>query len=769
MTRLARETLVLQPRATTSAAGELAPLGPREVVTHGPFRGLDALDLMQSGLASKRWVGLAPTSATTKTGRRFARNLVVALVKRLLATWYDVKVEKKTPGLDGPIKGALLLLTPHTGIDDPPLVYANIWRQMPAIPVATEGVFVETGTKSAMRILGGFPVPDTINISGASDEIDLLAVQVTSALRRAEASPGGYGNVGIHVAGEILRDDKDAIGANSLIGRVLALKPDTRLIAVVPRGLNGSPMSRAGQTQFPTPAAAIAAYGSDLVHNFKRFPFRSLWHGAVKERRQVTIELHDVTEQLRAAGSVRAQNLILEQLGNKPCAKTGRINPAWYVPRRHDDPRPLETFATPERPRPELRAIDASKAAIVADACMAHVRAIARVNELTRDTALADLGLDSLTISDHVVPWVNTTYGRHFTTAEAFVTVGDIIDAATGALPAMAGRELKPVSQAFLEQTRGVEPARARGANNALQDFVQMVRATPQRIVLVDETMGEVTAAQLASLVSLLLPDLEKTDRRVGLLMQNGAVSTATQLALALAGKTPVMLDPSWTDDQLRCAMEVSGATRVLTSQTMIRRLKAQKRASDTTARASDAKNQVVDVARTPFPSVEERFFPIEQVLRDASDWRALTAGLFFDRRLKSMERRARQISGDAPAAVFVQHDAAGAHSIVRSHAQLAASLAELAKKLDLTTGDVILHLAPACEESSHLAGLLPAVASVPAVCVDDPRHIATAAELGRLRGATVAVASHTTLAELARENPTLAARARLAVTGGDE
>lgn len=746
MTQALRDKLAFLPAQTPSNAGDLVPvtqIAPRKPIPAGPFRGLDTLDVQRAGLAYKRWVGMEPVTATEKGNCRTVRNIAVAVVKRLLAIWYDVKVEKKTSGLDGPIKGALLLVTPHTGLDDPPLVYANIWRLLPAMPVATEGVFAEFGSKRAMSILNGLPVPDARDLGGAGDEVDLLAVQIASALRQAESSPKGYLNVGVHVAGEILRDNKDRIDANSLVAKVLALKPDTKLIAVVPRGLNGSPMSRAGQSQFPSPADAVSAYGRDLIYNLRHFPLRTIFKGAVKERRKVTIELHDVTEQMRNAGSVRAQNLILEELGNKPDPITGTPNPAWYVPRRYDDPRPYEAFATPERPRYELRAIDESKAAHIKDACLDRLTELANTSvKLERETALADLGLDSLTICDHVLPWVNSLFGRNFTTAEAFVTVGDVIDAATGALPCIAGRELKSASAAFAEQVKHAESAQVPDVSNVVQSFFRTVRTTPQRIVLVDEHAGEVTAAQLASLVSLVLPDIEKVPGdRVGMLMQNGILASATQLAVMIAGKTPVMADATWTDAQLDSALKLAGATHVLTSQSMIRRLKSQKRKADTDALVAGKLSSIakrMDKSRTPFPSVEERFVPVEQMLRDASDYRAVTGGMFFNKRLKLMERRASQISSDSAAAYFIKYDGAQVQLVPQSHSQLMGAIKDMTAKLALKTNDVILHTTPTSDESAHIAGMLAPATGIPVVTVEDPNHVAITAELSRNYGATV-------------------------------
>ncbi len=83
--------------------------------------------------------------------------LAVEATRRLMSLWYDVTVIKKTPGLDGPIRGALIMLGPHTGYDDPPLVNANIFRLLPASPVAHEALFTATGVKTVMGAGHGNP------------------------------------------------------------------------------------------------------------------------------------------------------------------------------------------------------------------------------------------------------------------------------------------------------------------------------------------------------------------------------------------------------------------------------------------------------------------------------------------------------------------------------------------------------------------------------------------------------------------------------------
>ncbi len=132
------------------------------------------------------------------------------------------------------------------------------------------------------------------------------------------------------------------------MGAVLALRPETRVIAVATQGMMGSPVSIVRNNGELTASTDISAYATDALYNWRHI------HRTTKERRKVSIEISDVTDAIKAQPGVRAQNAVLEHLFNRVDPRTGTINPSWYVPRRYDDPRPAGPYELPPLKAPQL-------------------------------------------------------------------------------------------------------------------------------------------------------------------------------------------------------------------------------------------------------------------------------------------------------------------------------------------------------------------------------------------------------------------------------
>lgn len=734
------------PRAAPSVGtAASAPAGAPAPATTPPLAGRTA---------PKRRIGMSPVPPPPPPEVRNSwwRDALGGAVGKVIGLFYDVNVVNQVAS-DGPIHGAITLFVPHTGLDDPPTVMSALWRSLHLIPLVTEGMRFAPGMKPMMDLAHAIPVPDTTNPAGTEDEIDLLVDQVAAALRAGH-------NVAWWPAGEIMRSGDEKIGGDALLSRVLEKAPEARILVAQQKGLYGTPFSYPGNgDRFPDFSTAIGGYARDVLHNLSHL------RRPVKARRPVTLTLTDCTAPLKALKTPVERNDFLDRIALAPDPQTGTSNPPRRYPIAYDDPRGIEVLSDIPSPKVHtgLRLTPEQRAPIAA-AVRAHLADVAGVAEdkLGADgTRLAELGLDSLAIGEHVVNWLNEKYGRSFEPAAAFQTIGDVIEGATGELSELTGLELTPPSAAWTAQRAAGQPGQPRGpaevpakAATALEAFAQKARAEPSRVVAWDELLGEKTNAELAALVLLLGDHLrDLPGRRIGALVPSSVTGTAVSLACQAAGKTLVPLDPSWSDAEAKQAMDTAGVEKIILPQKVIRELKARKLRDDREAIKAGKKTPAevdADIAVTPFGSIETRFVALDEITRNLGQVETLAANALTRRTLGLLERHAKGRAGSEAIMLFGRSAGGRMQPVTCSHGQVLDEARSMTRTLKLNTGDVVLGLAPSANRVGYVAGLLPAVTGVPGVLADDPRGSAVSAALANLRGASVLVAPPAAAAGLA-------------------
>ena len=742
--------------------GALVTQTARPVVQSGPFKGLDALDVEAATLNRKKWIGIDPVTKNEKPATvagGFLRRVLTGVTRGIFATRYDVAVTKDDRittdlALRGPIKGALVMLTPHTGYDDPGVVYASIAPFIPCRPVGTEALFTQPGLKDIMRSIGGLPVPISDSPLGVKDEINLLAVQITSALRRGE-------NVGLHPSGRLIRGNNELIGSNSLVQRVLELMPEARLISVNTVGLGGSEFTRAFNAGKQASIGKGAHALIDAVKHNLTHPWQTGFR-LFKARREVDIDVRDVTDTFKAAGSTVEQNRILEEMADRPHPVFGGANPYIHVPARGDDRSGVHVYTVDATSNVTASnvVVDPAAVAKIEEQVLAQIARLAKIapDKLEREQRLSDLNLDSLTLNNDVMVWLNKAFDRNFITPEGFVTVQDVIDGATGVLSPIAGIEFREVSEAFkLQAATAGKTAIPDGARSTVDAFIKQVLANPKRVIAVDEVIGEYTYEDLAVLVALIRPDIAKIEgNHVGLLFPNSVMSTAVQLALAFEGKSCAMLNAQWNDQQGSSAMNLAGVDAILTAQGAVRALKGKKEREDAERVQKGQLTQAQvdsDPANTPFPSLEERFLVVDNYLRQLPLMRVLADGkLRKGKMLRQLVVDASKLDSTREiAALFTSGSSGNPKGIAYRHEQVMQSANALAKAFDLQKNDVLLHLAPSFHLVGFTAGNMATMMGVASVNVPNPQLAAIAAELGKIRQATIVVGTPSLLNALAK------------------
>jgi acyl-CoA synthetase (AMP-forming)/AMP-acid ligase II len=693
---------------------------------------------------------------------------------------------------DGPIRGAVCLMLGHTGFDDPGRAVAYTWDKLRLIPAVTERVRYAPFMKLAMNAVDALSVPDTTNPAGAQAEIDVLVRQMADLIEQGH-------NIGWYPAGEIMklltkgeeRVWEERIDGHQLLGLLLAELerrgvPPPPMLTLTQKGGNGTAFTRAGNgDQRPELGAGIHEHAGGVLENIFKHPFKTLRHGFVKEKRPIHFAIEDATDALLGK-SVAEQNAYLSARSNAPDprSKDGAAYPAWYVPIRHADPRGFGiTEPPPAKASDRKVTLSAEERAERADTVRAHLARLAGVpvSEITDQTRLTDLGMSSVQIAIHLLQWINKEFHRAFGSVDAFglrPTVGDVIRGACGEIDDTAGLEFSPVSKAWEDlRVGGVRAELPKGAKGVADAFLKMARLQPDRIACFDEILGETTFRTLAGLASMLVESIEKIPgERVGMLFPNSVLGSATYLACLFAGKTPVMVNPQWTDEQAKSAMKDAEVQKIITPMQVVRALKGKRIADDEEAMKAGTKtaDEVAnDPTETIYPSIEDRFWLIDNEVRKLSELelaktkkavssiletrvgRHTLARFIGPSHLESLERRLDKVPEDV-VVLFTSGSTGMPKGVAYTDRQVLETAQALADRLEVRTDDVLIQFAPAFHLVGYTSGLVSLLMGVPAANVPDPRAAAYASRMTQLRGGTVLVGTPSLLdavAGVAEEN----------------
>lgn len=233
-------------------------------------------------------------------------------LRGLLALRYTVTeqgLEAIAPAVKRRIDGGpgLLVLPNHPALIDPVVVYSRLAGIAPR-PLADERQMSGPLQRIAGRIVGAVTIPDSAG-AGRKDMARVLdgIRAVTEALKQ------GY-NVLLYPSGRVYRSDKEHIGNNAGVFRILKEVPEARVLLVRTSGLWGSSFSYA------------AGNVPNLSHGLKRAVvvfLGNLFFWVPKRR--VHLEFVETIELTRLVlcGEKRAVNQFLETFYNKkaesPC------------------------------------------------------------------------------------------------------------------------------------------------------------------------------------------------------------------------------------------------------------------------------------------------------------------------------------------------------------------------------------------------------------------------------------------------------------------
>jgi long-chain-fatty-acid--[acyl-carrier-protein] ligase len=473
------------------------------------------------------------------------RYFLCVLARVFLALRYRVRVRGREQIQH--LKGPVLVLPNHPGLNDPLLVLAAIWPSLKPRPMVYEGNFTNPFMKLLMKLLNAVRVPALDQASAKARLRAQQAVEVVIAgLRNGE-------NHILWPAGHIQHDGKERLGGARALADILKAVPQATIVLVRTRGVWGSMFSYAQTGEHPHLIGRYAAGLGWLLANLVFFT----------PRRRVDITIERIDRSRLPELRRDTLNPWLEAWYND---NDGPETPT-YVPYHFLFGR--RTFDFP-KPR-SLEEVDASQVKPEIREAVTHMIAdkLGRPltdEELKPDTAFDQLGLDSLDRMELNLR-VEQQYG--FTSDQVPTTLGQLWALAQGLVEKGAP---KPPPPGWFASTGNDDPLEILG-DTVAEAFVARVQRSPRDVAAADDRAGAVTYERLltaALTMSRRFAGLPAAN--VGLMMPASVACDIALLALHLAGKLPVVLNWTTGPANLAHAARVMGLTHVVTSRAFIDR-----------------------------------------------------------------------------------------------------------------------------------------------------------------------------------------------------
>lgn len=609
--------------------------------------------------------------------------------RRILPLRYRVKL-KGIDAVAGKGRTGILFLPNHPGLIDPVIVTAWLHGRFAVRPLALENQINKPIIRQIADILGVLPIADVSRLDrGAADRAGEAIGTCIEALRRGE-------NVLLYPAGRIMRSRVEKLGAVSGAHRILAELPDIRVVLVRTTGLWGSRFGWA------------AGGAPDLVRNLVGQIPGLLASGLFfAPRRDVTVTLAEPADLPRTADKSELNTYLdLYYNADAPAAR--------YVPYSRWESGGPRDLAEPQAASAPAADSDIPPATrqIISDFLREETGAAA----VSESQQLAgDLGMDSLAVTD-LIFWLEKEFAVAVPNVEALQTVRDVMLAACGKLSAEAfDVRIAPPTAAWLADSSD-DRVQIPAGRTIQEVFLTQALANPGRIAVADLQRGPRTYRDLLTSLFALQGPISRLDGDyIGILLPASVAVDTVFLATLFSGKTPVMIN--WTAGQrnIRHAMDLLGIRHILTSQLLLQRLAGQG----------------VDLS-----ALQSAMVPLEQLAQDMGRISKLSAAIkarIMPRGLLSIPGRGRPET--QPTSVTVVLFTSGSEALPKAvgltHENLLTNIHDALESFRICRSDRFLGMLPPFH-SFGLTGtmLLPILSGVRVVHYPNPNDVSTLAKL---------------------------------------
>jgi long-chain-fatty-acid--[acyl-carrier-protein] ligase len=408
-------------------------------------------------------------------------------------------------------------------------------------------------------------VPDMTKKNGDANVLKDATAKITAALNEKRL-------VVIAGAGRIYRSRTESMG--SMVANVMATQPDVHVVTANAQGLWGSRLSMAGTGEYPAIGRVLLTGAAATVGNLGLNP-RHPW----------TLTFSDRTQELTSV----APGQINENL-NRIFNTSDRGESVPAMPVRHRLGWWDSTVAIPD---PAISQVAGDIHSVPDDVRQATVDKLieitgaqelkglpldspALLNKHLRDS----LGMDSLAATELLV-WVEEyTLARTGTkfqadSTESILTVQDLMLAANGAAQVQGGTRLALPNRQWLTPPSSERMSYKWDGVPFTTKWLQTAINNPHGVTLAEPKMGTPTNRQILRMISAILPTIEAMEGdRVGVLLPAGVPVFAVIHAIRLAGKVPVLLNFTTSDEAIRTAVRTTGVKQVFTASLLLAKLK---------------------------------------------------------------------------------------------------------------------------------------------------------------------------------------------------
>jgi acyl-CoA synthetase (AMP-forming)/AMP-acid ligase II/1-acyl-sn-glycerol-3-phosphate acyltransferase/acyl carrier protein len=481
--------------------------------------------------------------------QRILRAVFASAGRRLLSLRYRIEVR----GLDEVRRRGterVVFLPSHSALIDPAILMVELDPGFRPRALADEYQISRPVVGLLARLFGARALPN----------MERQGLSVMDATRQAmDATIAGV-RAGecllFYPSGRLRVQRREEIRAASGTEILVKSVPEARVVLVRISGLWGSSFSLAFNGRMPgVVAAAWRGLKYALLNGIFFMP-----------RRDVLVEFEERADFPRD-GSRMAINGYLEAFYNE------RAPGNTYVPYGF-----WEKGGAQERPDPEIRRMTGDPEQVPEATRRLVFEELARLTGRKQvslpDRLAQDLGLDSLAAAELVL-WIEKEFGFPAGTPESLVTVSDVVLAASG----------KGIS-AIESALNGASPAWTAGIGEEAIDvppgetitgvFLAQAARHPGRVILADQTSGEVTFRRLVLGLMLMAPQIrELPGRYVGIMLPASVGAGLFYLAALFAGKTPVMINWTTGSRNLVHALDLLGVERVITAKALVSKLQA--------------------------------------------------------------------------------------------------------------------------------------------------------------------------------------------------
>lgn len=444
--------------------------------------------------------------------------------------------------------GGFLFLPNHVAHCDPPILAAWLWPKFHMRPVVVEFVHRTPVVGWFTRMLKAFPIPDvetSVN-QFKTRKAERVFAQVAAALKRGE-------NVLLYSSGKLKKSGIESLQGNAGLHRLVEQCPEANVVLVRTRGLWGSSFSKALQGSSPNLVTALRNGVKILLKNLLFFT----------PRRPVEIELQSEPSDFPRSATRAELNQYLENWYNRDGPEPLQLIPYYFWDRT------LPTVQTSQGNHEVAKQISSATQSKI----YAAIREILKSPNLKISPEMrlgVDLGMDSLNLAE-LVAYLGQTYHLRELHPDQVETVQDALGLAEGS------KQTEARQIALLPgwpEEKGRPPGRFYPGKTLPEVFLNASKALAPFAACADDAAGIVTYGK-ARQAALVLAQAFRLfpEEKVAILLPASAGAYITYFGLLLAGKIPVMLNWTLGPRYLEQMMQISGATRALSSWRFLERL----------------------------------------------------------------------------------------------------------------------------------------------------------------------------------------------------